>query len=39
MRTLAINEHMRAGRDYRVWQAYLPDGYVVVDSVSLRFAY
>ncbi|MDF1746327.1 MAG: hypothetical protein P1V19_21710, partial [Gimesia sp.] len=30
-------DELRAGRDYRVWQAYLPDGYVVVDSVSTRF--
>lgn len=29
---------LRAGRDYRVWQAHLPDGYIVVDSVNLQFA-
>jgi len=29
---------LRAGRDYRVWQSYLPDGYVVMDSVQIRFA-
>jgi len=29
---------LRPGRDYRVWQAFLPEGYVVLDSVSLRFA-
>lgn len=28
---------LRPGRDYRVWQAYLPEGYVMVNSVSLHF--
>lgn len=29
---------LRAGRDYHVWQAHLPDGYIVIDSVSMQFA-
>jgi hypothetical protein len=29
---------LRAGRDYRVWQPYLPDGYVLMDSIRMEFA-
>ncbi len=29
---------LRPGRDYRVWQSHLPDGYVVMDSVRIRFS-
>ena len=28
---------LRAGRDYRVWQSQLPEGYVLVDSVRIEF--
>jgi hypothetical protein len=29
---------LRPGRDYHVWQNHLPDGYVVMDSIQIRFA-
>ena len=31
-------DKLRPGRDYRVWQTYLPDGYVLMDYVRIRFA-
>lgn len=29
---------LRPGRDYRVWQAHLPDGYVLMKSISIQFS-
>lgn len=28
---------LRAGRDYRVWQTHLPDGYVLMDSIQIQY--
>lgn len=29
---------LRAGRDYRVWQQHLPDGYVLMDSIRIQLS-
>lgn len=29
---------LRAGRDYPVWNSYLPEGYVILDEIKIEFA-
>jgi hypothetical protein len=29
---------LRPGRDYPVWRSRLPEGYVILDEVRIRFA-
>jgi hypothetical protein len=29
---------LRPGRDYPIWTSKLPDGYLLVDTVTIRFA-
>jgi hypothetical protein len=39
MGTIAGDPHeLRPERDYPVWRSRLPEGYVIVDDVTLRFA-